>query len=643
MLMNESPPLQDTSRANMSADKSASVFDRRDIMKDPCILPLSACPKVKTNPVPAHSWTSLPRNKTFQRLFLLISALCCAYIGYTQLSGSHYGIDVARVPQRPAPGVEPARQALGPLPPNEHSDLCPQPKALHPRKHRALQEELERVYADETYRLKVYKALGGAIQIPTESYDDLGPVGEDSRWEPFGRLHEYLEQTFPRVFESLNVTRVNTYGIVLHWQGSDKSALPVLMAAHQDVVPIEPATKDEWIHPPYSGFYDGEWIWGRGSCDDKSNLIAGLQAIDALLEQGFKPRRTFVWAYGFDEEASGKQGAGSIAPYLEETYGPDGIALILDEGGGSYGTQYGGDVIFAVPSLSEKGYLDVRIEISAQGGHSSVPPKHTAIGMLSSIIVAIESQPHEASLVRGGGAYNATQCAAVYAPEYPEKLRRLALEAVDSDSALEKLRDGLMEEYPRWEAVLRTTQAVDLVEGGVKVNALPEKVSAVVNHRIAEHSSVAELKQHFTTVTIPVATRLNLSLQAFGHDVSAGSGKGGHVVLSDAFGTGLEPSPVTPMGEHDPSQVFAGTLKATIETAEDYNASGVIVAPLLQLGNTDTRYYWNLTRNIVRYKHLGDLDRFNGAHTVNEAVRATGWIQSIRFFTNFILNCDEHL
>lgn len=34
-------------------------------------------------------------------------------------------------------------------------------------------------------------------------------------------------------FETLKVTKVNTYGIVLHWQGSDKAALPVLMAAHQ--------------------------------------------------------------------------------------------------------------------------------------------------------------------------------------------------------------------------------------------------------------------------------------------------------------------------------------------------------------------------------------------------------------------------
>ncbi|CDO73269.1 hypothetical protein BN946_scf185008.g31 [Trametes cinnabarina] len=626
----------------MSSEKSG--FEHHDL-KDAYILPLTASsPELATNPVlyerPNLNYRSLgPRNKLFQRLFLLVSALCVAYIGYGSLSRpcttSIHGGKQGTTGSTAKP--------LGPVPPSEHSDVCPQPKALRPSKHAALEAQLERVYAGETYRLQAYKALSGAVQIPTESYDDLGPVGEDSRWEIFAQLHEYLEETFPRVFETLNVTKVNTYGIVLHWQGSEESALPVLMAAHQDVVPVEPATADEWVHPPYSGFYDGEWIWGRGSGDDKSDLIAGLHAIDALLEQGFQPERTFVWAYGFDEESSGRQGAGSIAVYLEETYGLGGIALVLDEGGGAYGTPYGEDVIFAVPSLSEKGYLDVKIEITAQGGHSSVPPKHTAIGLLSALVVEIESNPHEAALIRGGGPYNYTQCTAVYAPEYPERLRRLARDSVESDGALEELRDALMEEFPRFEAVLRTTQAVDLVQGGVKVNALPEKVSAVVNHRIAEHSSVAELKEHFIDVVVPVATHFNLSVEAYGQNVSAGSGKGGHVILSDAFGTGLEPSPVTPMGENDPYQVLAGTIKATIETAEGYDASGVVVAPLLQLGNTDTRYYWNLTRNIIRYKHLRDIDRFNGAHTVNEAVRATGWIESIRFLTKFILNCDEHL
>ena len=33
--------------------------------------------------------------------------------------------------------------------------------------------------------------------------------------------------------------------------------------------------------------------------------------------------------------------------------------------------------VFATPGIAEKGYLDVRLEVSSPGGHSSVPPAHT--------------------------------------------------------------------------------------------------------------------------------------------------------------------------------------------------------------------------------------------------------------------------
>lgn len=55
-------------------------------------------------------------------------------------------------------------------------------------------------------------------------------------------------------------------------------------------------------------------------------------SIETLLEAGFKPTRTVVLAFGFDEEASGFQGAGHLGPHLEETYGKNAFAMIVDEG-----------------------------------------------------------------------------------------------------------------------------------------------------------------------------------------------------------------------------------------------------------------------------------------------------------------------
>lgn len=109
-----------------------------------------------------------------------------------------------------------------PLPPNENSTSCPQPSPLSTTSHAELERELFALYAKEDYRLRAFEALGGAIRVPyvlspsqkatwkktatepltphrTESYDDLLPVGQDSRWDIFAELHEYLETSFPLV------------------------------------------------------------------------------------------------------------------------------------------------------------------------------------------------------------------------------------------------------------------------------------------------------------------------------------------------------------------------------------------------------------------------------------------------------------
>ncbi|KAG0709231.1 hypothetical protein DFH29DRAFT_887125 [Suillus ampliporus] len=525
-------------------------------------------------------------------------------------------------------------ELAGAIPPDVNSTTCPQWSALHPTKNHELSQDLDEAYNSEDFKHKAIQALGDAIRVPTESYDDNGPVGEDSRWDTFAELHRVLEATFPRVYESLDVTKVNTYGLVFHWQGST-TAKPYLLAAHQDVVPVDGQTVKEWKHDPYSGYYDGTWIWGRGSCDDKSDLIRQLLAIDSLLEKGFSPARTLVLAYGFDEESKGIEGAGHLAQYLEAMYGQDSFALLLDEG--DLYMDMGG-VVFATPSTSEKGYLDVKITLSTLGGHSSVPPSHTSIGLLSRFITAVEDNPHQVSLFRAGTPFAMTQCLAAYNPMYPEDLRELARKAVTDDAALNVLQERLLASDPLYKAMLGTTQAVDLVEGGVKVNALPERASAVVNHRIAEHSSVGELQQHMIDLLTPVAVKYDLALVAFGSNVT--SGGAGQVILSDFLGGALEPSPVTPT-EYGPWAILQGSIKAAFESSPTRNGSKVVVTPSLSIGNTDTRFYWNLTKHIFRFSPSFDTDIYNGLHTVNEAFRADSLNEGVRFYTKFILNVDE--
>ncbi|KAF5388635.1 hypothetical protein D9757_004755 [Collybiopsis confluens] len=492
--------------------------------------------------------------------------------------------------------------------------LCPQAPSMSPGRHAALNEQLNNRYSSETFKLASYQSLAAAIRIPTESYDDLLPVGQDERWNVFDDFHALLKESFPlmlaglscppaqlvhlfaRRYTSLTIVTVNTYGLVIHWQGSNHYLKPILLTAHQDVVPVDRSTEDQWLHPPYSGFYNGTWIFGRGSVDDKADLVAQLITVNSLLEGDFKPMRTIVLAFGIDEEASGTEGAGKLAIYLEETYGANGFAMLLDEGEG-YGENLQEGIIFARPGISEKGYLDTRVEVFSPGGHSSIPPDHTSIGILSLLIASIEANPHPPRLLRNGTAFLAAQCAVEYSPDgqgkFPSEMKDLARRAHDDDdAALQKFAKALFAADPFFKVMSRTTQAVDIVSGELKINALPERAEAVINHRIAEHSSSQQVKDHLTDLIKPLAEKHQFSLQSFGEDVPDSPYK---IVLSDAFYSSLEPSPIAPILNNPVYDVLSGTIIATLQSSKRYCADGVIVSPSLGLGNTGTKIRSSIT------------------------------------------------
>ncbi|KAF9219764.1 carboxypeptidase S [Gyrodon lividus] len=520
---------------------------------------------------------------------------------------------------------------------NALDNLCPQVEALTPSGHANLLDILDEEYSSTAFKLKAYESLGGAIRIPTECFDDLGLPSEDPRWEIETKLHDYLESRFPKVHATLQRTKINTYALVYEWKGTDDSVKPLLLAAHLDVVPVNPATYDDWINPPYSGYFDGEWIWGRGSCDDKPGVIGSLTAIESLLERGFVPSRTVLLAFGIDEERGGHTGASAIGKYLLEMHGPNSIAMIVDEGGG-YADR--GGTIFATPAVAEKGYMDIRMDVLTPGGHSSMPPKHTGIGILADLINELEARPHEPELFRGRTYYQGLECRAKYDGVFPESLKRLVQQSQTSDEKLRELGDRLLDFDPVFYALSGTTQAIDLVGGGVKVNALPEAVWAVANHRIADHSSPAELMNRFTAVTAPVAAKHNMTLEAFGKLIGSEGPSWGTIRLSDAFDSALVPAPVTPTTGSSPYELLSGTILSTLQTnlRTDKFSTSAVVSPGL---STDTRHYWNLTKDIFRYGHRGATDGYNGVHTINEAIRAEGFLEQIRFFTRLILNADQ--
>ncbi|KAF1343627.1 carboxypeptidase S [Delphinella strobiligena] len=512
------------------------------------------------------------------------------------------------------------------------SSQCTQVEPILPEHQTAKLIDMDAGLNSSAFEKVSVGRLQGAVQIKTESFDDMGEIGEDKRWDVFYGFAEYLKKTFPLVHDKLDLDVVNTHGLIFTWAGSNPALKPTLLMAHQDTVPVPDATVNAWTHPPFSGHFDGKYIWGRGSSDCLNQLIAILESVEELIGAEFTPTRTVILSFGFDEEISGREGAGHLAPFLLEKYGPDSIATIVDEGA-TVDDAWG--ALMATPGVAEKGYTDVVITVRMPGGHSSIPPDHTSIGVISELLQLIEANPYPTHLDSQNPYLGKLQCGAAHAPDFPKKLRHL-LESDERDTcskgdplALAAAKEGLAIKY-----LMQTSVAVDTIVGGVKVNALPERVSADVNHRINVGEHPSDVHNKITNLAKGVAKKYNLGLNAFN-----GVQEAPLSISLSASNTTLEVSPVTPTDVDSVSaySILSGTTRALY-------GKDIVVAPGIMTGNTDTRYYWDLTKHIFRYAPgyaPGEDGGLGNIHTVDERVSIKNHINTVKWFSLFIRNMDE--
>ena len=140
----------------------------------------------------------------------------------------------------------------------------------------------------------VGESLAAAIRARTVSSATDATLNADQ----FQALHAHLQATYPKLHAALKRELVGGLTLLYTWPGSDAKALPIALMAHQDVVPIAPGTEGDWQAPPFGGVIRDGYVWGRGSWDDKANLIAQLEAVERLVAAGFQPRRTVYLVLG---------------------------------------------------------------------------------------------------------------------------------------------------------------------------------------------------------------------------------------------------------------------------------------------------------------------------------------------------------
>ena len=532
--------------------------------------------------------------------------------------------------------------AITPIP-DGNSNICPLQDLIAPPSFHKDNSSVLNILHDSKYRKQSIERLSGAIQIDTQIFDNQPDVDDAPEvWSKFKKFHKYLQHTFPLVYENLEVTTVNTYGLVYTWKGANKNLKPILLAAHQDTVPVQKDSLDQWTYPPFEGHYDGEYIYGRGAFDCKNILIAILETLELLLKQGHNPSRTIIAAFGFDEEGVGSNGALYIAKYLEKIWGKNSIYAIIDEGTG-LSTDAFTDTIIATPVTAEKGRLDIYVELLTPGGHSSIPPDHTSIGIMSELGYIIEKDPFKPELTDKNPTLKYFQCLALHDPKkkIPKTFKKVILRAgfdkFANSKLVAKITQNLWFRY-----LLSTSQALDIIKGGEKVNALPEDTKLGVNHRISVDSNVAYVKHHFTERVVEVAKRHDLKVTAFGLTVyqpPKGTPYSGEFkITGDA---GLETAPVTPTDDTVWSYL-SGVTRHVFEDLVFTNLTyPIVAAPSLMTPNTDTRYYWNLTKHIFRYSPFYTANLLeNGIHSVDEKLQFDAHLQLHAWFYEYLQAID---
>ncbi|KAL6942240.1 hypothetical protein ACO0QE_003408 [Hanseniaspora vineae] len=510
---------------------------------------------------------------------------------------------------------------------------------------------LDQIFTDKDYQDSVIEKLLGAVRIPTEIYDDSPnpdlsiPLDQDPIFKNFSTFHDYLEKAFPLVHKHLTVETVNSAGLLFTWETkhTNTSAKPLLLMAHQDVVPVNKDTIDRWTYPPFEGVYEKKtgYIYGRGASDTKQLIIAQLEAIELLISTGWEPtKRPLLVAYGFDEECGGELGAQSIAKVLFNRYGANGLYGLLDEGGGT--TYFGDGDYLAAPAIAEKGYVDTVITLNTKGGHSSAPYiwdfDQTSIGILSELNYFLENDQFEIDIAPNNPALGWVQCKAKY-----DKTFSTDLVKGWKSGSLKKLGQALTQS--RLKFLFKTTQAMDIIHGGVKANAMPEQVSELINHRINTKSSVGETLDQVLSSTVTVADKYDLGIilewtNGTETSVLKEGTKGDFIITVKGA---LEPAPITPTGDDEMWNLVGSTVVNTFKNPFFGEDQDVYFEGTISTGNTDTKWEsrYKLTNRIYRFSAALENPGSN-AHTVDEKSSDKSLISALAFIYQIIGNVDAY-
>ena len=396
--------------------------------------------------------------------------------------------------------------------------------------------------------------LGEAIRFATIANPDGSPQNEAA----FTGLHAWMAQTYPSLHAAASPMAIAGQSLLFRWPGSDAGLAPIVLAAHQDVVPVEEGSAARWRAPAFGGEQIDGAVIGRGALDDKGSLIAILEAAEALAKAGFAPKRTILLAFGADEEVTGR-GARAMAAMLAQR--GEKPWFVLDEGMVIVQRHPVTNGPVALIGIAEKGYASLVITAKASAGHSSIPPKDLAVVRLAHALIRLEKLPIEAGL-DGGPAGDMLRA---LAPQLSLPTRAL----LANEWLFGPLIAARLARDPRALALMRTTIAPTMLSGSIKENVLPGQAQAVINFRLhprdSAQSLMARARAHLASIE------------------------------------GIELAWAAPPREASPVSAIDSSAFRWLSALAKEAGEGVAVAPALVLGGTDGRAYSDVAQGVYRF------------------------------------------
>ena len=436
---------------------------------------------------------------------------------------------------------------------------------------------------------RVAEDLAAMIRCRTVSNLDHS-LEDEAEFEKFRAL---LRERFPLLHERCSPERVGRCGLLYTWKGRT-SERPSGLMAHYDVVPADEAN---WSRPPFEGLIEDGVLWGRGTLDTKGTLCCALEAAEQLLGEGFTPEHDLYFAFSGEEEIAGPSASDIVDELQRRGVEP---AFVLDEGGAVVtGVFPGVDAPCALVGTSEKGQMQLYMELKSEGGHASAPPRSTIAGRLAKAVTRVEKRPAPFTLTPPAremfdtlGRRSVWPVRLVFANLW---LFRPVLDLAT------RLMGGELN------ALVRTTCAVTQMQGSPANNVLPPEASVGLNLRIMCGDS-----------TDAAEARLRRAVR--------------DADISFRRGPSAEPSPYS---ETEGSEGWARLKSAVERTWPD-----AIVSPYLMLAGSDSRHYGRISRCVYRFGPMELSKEERGSiHGNNERVPLAKLTRCAEFYLRLIRSC----